>query len=90
MGCEKKDSENQSYQVEKRVTIEKFIDKNSTWRRTKKKILNDPNPELPDYVKPPYPFIKKKPLQGDKSGLFTRFKEMLTKLQVSRANTNIF
>lgn len=30
-----------------------------------------------------YPFIKKKPLQGNEAELFTRFKEMLTKLQVS-------
>lgn len=45
--------------------------------------MNDPNPELPDYVKPPYPFIKKRPPQEDEAGLFTRFKEMLTKLHVS-------
>lgn len=60
-----------------------MIDKNSTWIRTKKQILNDPNSELLDYVKMPYPFIKKKPLQGDEAGLFTRFKEMLTKILVS-------
>lgn len=46
----------------KGVTIEKLIDKNSPWGRTMKFFLNEPNPKLQDYVKPPYPFINKKPL----------------------------
>ncbi|XP_050891208.1 uncharacterized protein LOC127096692 [Lathyrus oleraceus] len=50
---------------------------------TNKYILNDPSPELPGYIKPPYPIIKKKPLQEDEAGLFVRFKEMLATLQVS-------
>lgn len=66
---EKEESENQSDQAAKGVTIEQLIDKKSSWRRTKKKILNELNPELPNYVKPPYPFIKKKPLQGDGAGI---------------------
>ncbi|XP_050919029.1 uncharacterized protein LOC127136526 [Lathyrus oleraceus] len=48
---------------------------------TKKQILNDHNPELPDYMKLPYPLFKKRPLQEDEAGLFARFKEMLTKIQ---------
>lgn len=45
--------------------------------------MNDPNPDLPDYVKPPYSFIKKKPPYEDEAGLYTRFSEILTKLQVN-------
>ncbi|XP_050889027.1 uncharacterized protein LOC127094210 [Lathyrus oleraceus] len=81
VGSEKEGSENQSDKVEKGVTIEQLIDKKSPWRRTKKQILNDHNPELPNCVKPPYPLIKKRPLQEDEAWLFTGFKEMLTKLQ---------
>lgn len=83
LGAEKDDSKNHSDQVEKEFTIGQLIDKNSPWRRTKKKILNEPNPELSDYIKPPYPIIKKKPLQEDDTRLFSRFNEMLTKLEVS-------
>lgn len=50
---------------------------------TKNKILNEPNPPLPDYIKPPYPIIKKKLVHKDKFGMFEKFKEMLTQLQVS-------
>lgn len=76
-------SKNQGAQVERGVTIEQLIDKNSHWRRNKKQILNDPNLKLHDYIKPHYPIIKKKPLQEDEAGLFTKFKEMMTTLQVS-------
>lgn len=50
---------------------------------TKKRILNDPNLELRDYIKLSYPIIKKKPVQEDEARLFAKFKEMLTTLQVS-------
>lgn len=82
MGTEKEESKNQSDEAKKGVTIEQWIDKTSPWRRTKKKILNDLNPKLPDYIKPQYPIIDKKPLQEDEVRLFARFKEMLTTLQV--------
>lgn len=42
-------------------TLDKLIDKNSPLKITKKKILNEPNPKLSYYVKPPYPILKKKP-----------------------------
>lgn len=45
--------------------------------------MNDPNPELPDYVKPPYLVTKKKAIQDYEAGMFEKFKEMLTTLQVS-------
>lgn len=41
--------------------LDKFIDKDSPFRRTKQQIINEPNPDLPNYIKPPNPFIKKKP-----------------------------
>lgn len=82
VGTEKEESKNQSDQAEKGVIIEKLIDKNSHWRRTKKQIMNDPNPKLPDYVKLTYPIIKK-PLQEDEAWLFVRFKEMLIEVKVS-------
>lgn len=56
------ESKNKGDREERGVTIEQLIDKNSPSRRTKKHILNYPNPELPNYIKPPYPIIKKKPL----------------------------
>ncbi|XP_050909933.1 uncharacterized protein LOC127123788 [Lathyrus oleraceus] len=80
---EREESKNQGDQEEIGATIEQLIDKNSSWRRTKKQILNYPNPELPDYIKPPYLIIKKKPLQEDEVKLFTKFKEMLATFQVS-------
>lgn len=58
----REESKNQGDQDERGITGEKLIDKNSPWIRTKKNILNDPNPELPDYIKLPYLIIKKKPL----------------------------
>ncbi|XP_050892563.1 uncharacterized protein LOC127098101 [Lathyrus oleraceus] len=78
---EKKESNNLGDQEEKGVTIEQLKDKISPWRRTKKKILNDLNPELSYYIKPPYPIIKKKPVHENEAGLFAKFKEMLITLQ---------
>lgn len=43
----------------KGYTFDQFIDKNSLLKRTKKQILNESNPKLPDYIKPPYPIFKK-------------------------------
>ncbi|XP_050876135.1 uncharacterized protein LOC127079810 [Lathyrus oleraceus] len=43
--------------------------------------LNDPNPELPDYIKPLYPIIKKKLIHEEEARMFAKFKEMLTTLQ---------
>lgn len=83
VGTEKGESKNHSDQTKKGVTIEQLMDENSPWRRTKKQTLNNPNLDLPDYIKLSYPIIKKKPLQEDEAWLFARFKEMLAKLQVS-------
>lgn len=41
-------------------TLDKLIDSNSLMRRTKKKIMNEPNSKRPYYVKPPYPILNKK------------------------------
>ncbi|XP_050920444.1 uncharacterized protein LOC127138083 [Lathyrus oleraceus] len=41
----------------------------------------EPNPPLPDYIKPPYLIIKKKLIHEDEAGMFENFKEVLTKLQ---------
>lgn len=75
--------EKEEVRIERGLAIGQLIDKNYPWRRTKKKILNDFNPYLPDYTKPPYPIIKKKPIHEDEAGMFEKFKEMLTTLQVS-------
>lgn len=80
---EKEESNNQGDQEERGVPIEQLIGKNSLWRRTKKHIQNELNLKLLDYIKPPYPTIKKKQLKEDEAGLFARFKEMLATLQVS-------
>lgn len=45
--------------------------------------MNDPNPELPDYIKPSYPIINKKHVHEDKANMFAKFKEMLSTLLVS-------
>lgn len=42
-------------------TLDKFIDKDSSFRRTKNQIINEPTPLLSDYIKPPYPLSKKRP-----------------------------
>lgn len=63
-------------------TLEKFIDKDSPFRRTKK-IINEPNPYLPNYIKPHYPIIKKKLKREMEMRLFKKFMEMLTMLQVN-------
>lgn len=41
-------------------TLDKLIDINSPLRKTKKQIMNEPNPKLFDYIKTPYPVLKKK------------------------------
>ncbi|XP_050875625.1 uncharacterized protein LOC127079261 [Lathyrus oleraceus] len=40
-----------------------------------------PNPPLPDYIKPQFPIIKKKPVQEDEEVMLAKFKEMLATLQ---------
>lgn len=59
------------------VTLDHFFDKKSTWRRMKKQILTEPNPHLPDYIKPPFPIIKNKLVQEDEAMGFAKFNEML-------------
>lgn len=72
---EKEESGNQGDEEEKGVTIDQLIDTNSLWRRTKKQVLSDPNPELPDYVKPPYPIFKKKLVHEDEAGMLPNLKK---------------
>lgn len=43
----------------KGYTFNQLNDKNSPFRRTKKQIINEPNSKLLDYIKPPYPILKK-------------------------------
>lgn len=64
-------------------TLDKFIDKDSPFRRTKNQIINELTSDLPDYIKPPYPFIKKKPKRDMEVGKFKKLMEMLTELQVN-------
>ncbi|XP_050914803.1 uncharacterized protein LOC127129710 [Lathyrus oleraceus] len=45
-------------------------------------IMNEPNPPLLDYIKLPYPIIKKKLVHEDEAGIFENFKDMLKQLQV--------
>ena len=80
---EKEESNDLGDQEERGVSIDQLIDKNFPWRRTKRQVLSDPNPELSDYIKPPYTIIKKKHVHEDGAGMFEKFKEMLTTLQLS-------
>ncbi|XP_050909913.1 uncharacterized protein LOC127123760 [Lathyrus oleraceus] len=80
---EREESGNQGDKEERGVTFDQLIDENRPWRRTKKQILTEPNPSLPDYIKPSFPIIKKKPIQEDEAVVFPKFKEMLTTPQVS-------
>lgn len=45
--------------------------------------MNEPNPPLSDYIKPLFSLIKKKRIHKDDTGMFEKFKEVLTQLQVS-------
>lgn len=49
----------------------------------KKQFMTEPNPNLPNYIKPLFPIIKKKLVQDDEAWMFAKFKEMLTTIQVS-------
>lgn len=80
---EKEESRNRGDGEEIGVTIYQLIDENSPWIRTKKQVLNDPNPKLSYYIKPPYLIIKKKPIQDGEAKMFAKFKEILTTLPVS-------
>lgn len=59
--CEGEKSERSIEDEVKGYTLDQFINKDSPFRRTKKHILKESNPELPDYIKPPYPILKKTP-----------------------------
>lgn len=82
-GSEKEESGNQGDKEKSGVTIDELINKNSPYRRTKKQVLSEPNPELPEYIKPLYPIVKKKQVHEDVARMFENFKKILTKLQVS-------
>ncbi|XP_050920394.1 uncharacterized protein LOC127138032 [Lathyrus oleraceus] len=69
--------------LEKWETLVKLIDKDSPFRRSKNQILNEPNPHLSDYIRPPYHLNKKKPKIKMEVGKFKKFMEMLTALQVN-------
>lgn len=79
----REDTRKQGNEEERGDTLNYFIHKNSPWRITKKQILAEPNPPLPDYIKPTFPIIKKKLVQEDEAAMFAKFKEMLDNLLVS-------
>lgn len=90
--CSEREEEPKSIPIDKEVSrenyeegeaVDKFIAKDSPFRRTKNQIVNEPNPPLPDHIKPPYPLNKKKPKRELEVGKFKRFMEMLTTLQVN-------
>lgn len=55
----------------------KLIDINySPLRRTKKKIIAEPNLELSYHVMLPYPIVQKKPKKKKEYGQFKKFMEM--------------
>lgn len=87
-----KDEETKTKPIEEEVsseaimrgeTLDKFIDKDSPFRRTKQQITNEPTPDLPDYIKQRYPYIKKKLKREIEVGQFKKFMKMLTVLQVN-------
>ncbi|XP_050898001.1 uncharacterized protein LOC127104904 [Lathyrus oleraceus] len=45
--------------------------------------MNESNPELPHYIKPPYLILKKKPKKETKVRQFNKFMDMLTKIQIN-------
>lgn len=65
------------------LTYDKFSDGNSPSRRTKKQIMNQHNPELPDYIKTPYPILNKKQNKEMEVVQFNKFMDMLTKIHVN-------
>ncbi|XP_050887131.1 uncharacterized protein LOC127092322 [Lathyrus oleraceus] len=69
--------------LEKGETLDKLIDKDSPFQRTKNQILNEPNPHLLDYIKALYSLNKKKQKREMEVGQFKKFMEMLTALQVN-------
>lgn len=76
-------SENTSENEVKGLTLETFLDKDSPSIRNKKKIVNEPNSDPPDYVKTPYPILKKKPKKEMEVGQFKMFMDMQTKMHVN-------
>lgn len=76
----KEENRNQGDEENKGVTLDYFIGKNSPWKRTKDQMLNEQNPPLPDYLKLPYPIIKRKPVNEDEARMFENFKYMLKQL----------
>lgn len=61
--------------LEKGETLYKLIDKDSPFQRTKNPILNEPNPNLPDYIKALYSLNKKKQKREMEVGQFKKFME---------------
>lgn len=47
------------------------------------KILNEPKPELPNYIKQPYLNLKKKPKKEKEMFQFKKFMNMLNKIHVN-------
>lgn len=64
-------------------TLDKLINRYSPMTRAKKQILNEPNSELPYYVKPHYPILKNKYEKEMEVGKFKKFMKIFTKLHVS-------
>lgn len=64
-------------------TLDTLIDNDLPLKRTKQQIINDPSPELPNYIKPLYPINKKKLKRQIEAGKFKKFLQMLTALQVN-------
>lgn len=63
------------------LTIDKFIDRNSSLRRTTKHILHEPNLESLDYIKPSYSILYKKTKNEMELDQFKKFMDMLRKIQ---------
>lgn len=64
-------------------TLYQLMDKNLPQSRIEKQILIEPSAELPDYIKPSYPILKKKPKKEMEVGQFKNFIDMLPKIQVN-------
>lgn len=76
-------SEHTSEDEDKGYTLNRFIGKNSPFKRAKKHTLNEPNPELPDYIKPSYPILKKTPKKEKEMSKYKKFVEILNNIKVN-------
>ena len=75
-----KKSVNDSDDEVRGYVLDQIIDKNLPFKRTKKQILNEPNHDLSDSIKPPYPILKKKPKKEMQESQFKKFMEILNKI----------